>query len=65
MPVIVVLSVVIAAIALPFVVAATLHIIFPFSAPAADDIPCVSAEVDDAASVHAFLFDSSIPILTR
>ena len=59
------LSVVIAAVALPFVVAAMLFIIFPFSVPAVDDVSCISVEVDDAASVHAFLFASSIPIPTR
>ena len=59
------LSIVIAAVALPFVIAATLLIIFLFSAPTVDDVPCIFVEVDYAASVHAFLFASSIPILTR
>ena len=56
------LFVVVAAEAFPFVVAPALLLILPLTSLCDDDVPRVSAAVDVATSVAAFVFASSILI---
>src|SRR5438105_595978 len=64
MSVVAALSIVIVAMVLPFVGAATLLIIFLFSVSAVDDVLCTFVEVDDAACVSVSLSASLTPVLT-